>query len=340
MTEKSKNYTMIDVAKEAGVSLKTVSRVLNKENYVREETRTKVLEASEKLNYKLNQTARTLRSGNAQIVSLLVDNPSRSYLESVHFGALERCHDLSMQLILEECPNGLSDVREILQKLAPVGFILTPPLCDNAELLELLDSHGCAYVLIAPNEPDSNKLSVNMDDMAASMEMTEYLITLNHQRIGYIKGHPDHGASEKRYQGYCKALEKHGIDLDPSLVRQGYFDYESGLEGAEALLDIQNPPTAIFASNDDMAAAVLSAAYRRNISVPQNLSVAGYDDTPIAAIISPQLTTIKQPITELAAAAVSLLSENISHTMTPKTGKKRIFLDHDLIERESVALPN
>ena len=338
-THGARRSTMVDVAREAGVSLKTVSRVLNKENYVREETKTAVLNAAARLDYKLNQAARTLRAGTAQIVALLVNNPSRSYLENVHFGALEKCHELSMQLILDECPNGVEDVKRLLKNLSPVGLILTPPLCDDREVIDLLEAQGCTYVLVAPIDPYAAKLSVNMDDIAAAREITEHLLKLGHRRIGYVKGHPDHGASVKRYAGYTEALRNFGLEPDPELIRQGYFDYSSGLECAESLLDLENPPTAIFASNDDMAAAAISAAYRRGISVPQQLSVVGFDDTPIAAIISPHLTTIRQPITELAANAVQLLSEHISQSFSSGVAETTIFLDHDLVERVSAGPP-
>jgi LacI family transcriptional regulator len=330
---------MVDVAREAGVSLKTVSRVLNEENYVREETRIAVLEAAGKLDYKLNQAARTLRAGAAQIVALLVNNLSPSYLENVYIGALKQCHDLSMQLVLDECPDGVEGVKRILQNLSPVGLIITPPLCDNPEVIDLLESQHVSYVLIAPNHPEAVRLSVNIDDVAAAMEITEYLLDLGHRRIGYIRGHPDHGASAKRYQGYCEALAKFDLEPDAELIRQGYFDYSSGLQCAESLLDMESPPTAIFASNDDMAAATIAAAYRRHIEVPAQLSIVGFDDTPIAAIISPQLTTVRQPISELAARAVSLLSENISRRLSGENGEHTVFLDHSVIERDSAAAP-
>ena len=336
MTQTLRRSTMVDVAREAGVSLKTVSRVLNEENYVREETRTAVLDAATKLDYKLNQAARTLRSGAAQIVVLLVNNPSRSYLENIHLGALERCHDLSMQLVLDNCPDGLAGVKRMLDTLSPVGLIVTPPLCDDADLVALLDSRGCHYVLVAPFDPASTRLSVNMDDIAAARQITEYLLDLGHQRIGFISGHPEHGASRKRFDGYSQALQGRGMDVDESLIRQGYFDYASGLECSESLLDMTHRPTAIFACNDDMAAATISAAYRRNIQVPDALSVVGFDDTPIAAIISPHLTTVCQPIGTLGSDAVTLLSDNISRR---DTERKSLFLDYRITERESAGPP-
>ncbi len=328
--------TMIDVARVAGVSLKTVSRVLNDEAYVRDDTRKAVIAAAGELNYQFNQAARALRAGSAQIVALLVNNPSRSYLENVHFGALKQCHKLGMQLVMDECEGGIEDVRRILDTLSPVGLIITPPMCDDREVLALLDQRRVHYVLIAPFDPSKFSQSVNIDDVKAAQEMTEHLIKLGHKRIGFIKGHPEHGASEKRFLGYRQALIAAGLDLDESIIRQGYFDWASGLECAESLLDMTDRPTAVFASNDDMAASVLSAAYRRNIHVPRGLSVVGFDNTAIASIISPQLSTVNQPIADLASEAVSMLTDLLSPI---RTHRKSVHLEYSIIERESVSVP-
>lgn len=340
LKKSAKMATMVDVAGEAGVSLKTVSRVLNKEEYVSENTRDIVLAAANKLGYKLNQAARTLRSGTAQIIALLVDNPSRSYLENVHFGALKKCQQLSMQLILDECPNGVEDIKRLLKNISPSGFIVTPPLSDDPAVIEYLDANDCTYVLISPEDTKTARLSVTMDDETAALEMTEYLINLGHIRVGFIAGHPDHGASKKRLRGYKEAHIKHGLSPNDELIAQGYFDYASGLKCAEELLNLVHPPTAIFACNDDMAAAAIAAAYKRNIPIPTGLSIVGFDDTPIASIISPQLTTIKQPIADLAANAVELLSEHVNHSYSDLSNKQSIILEHSLIERSSSASNN
>ena len=337
--QSDKTATMIDVAKSAGVSLKTVSRTLNKEEYVSEATREAVLAAATKLGYKLNQAARTLRSGNAQIFALLVDNPSGSYLQNTHFGALKKCQELSIQLILHECPNGVDDVRKLLQNISPSGFILSPPVCDNPHIIAFLQENKCDYVLIAPDDIETPQLSVTMDDTEAAREMTEYLFNLGHKQIGFVKGHPDHSSSKKRLEGFYQAHHNHNIKADEDLIELGYFDYASGLEAAEKLLDRKIRPTAIFSCNDDMAAAAIAAAYKRNISIPSDLTIVGFDDTPIASIISPHLTTIRQPIAELTANAVELLADHINHNYTDISEKKSVVMDHALVERDSSAPP-
>ncbi len=332
----ARRATMIDVAKAAGVSLKTVSRVLNDEAYVRNETRKVVFEAANSLNYQINQAARTLRAGSAQIIVLLVNNPSRSYLENLHIGALKRCHKLGMQLVLDECEDGIEGVRRVLDALSPVGLIIAPPLGDDPAVLALLNERRVHYVVIAPDDAEEITLSVSIDDALAAYEMTEHLLSLGHKRIAFIKGHPTHRAASKRFSGYQTALTKAGIAVDEDIIRQGYFDWTSGLACAESLLDLPNRPTAVFASNDDMAASVLTAAYRRNIHVPRDLSVVGFDDNQIASIISPQLTTVYQPISELAHKAVDLLSDAFSSI---KHDRQAVMLDHRIMKRESVAGP-
>ncbi|MEP3226135.1 MAG: LacI family DNA-binding transcriptional regulator [Parasphingorhabdus sp.] len=329
--------TMIDVAKDAGVSFKTVSRVLNGESNVRAETRQLVMNAAERLNYTLNVAARSLRVGGPQIIALLVQNPSRSYIESVHLGALQRCHKTGMHLIMEECEDGLAEIEAMIDNTSPVGVVVTPPLCDDPELIKMLDRKKIRYVLIAPREPSAAQASININDDSAAQEMTEHLLSLGHKRIGFIKGHPDHSVSAKRYSGYAKAMAAADISIDPELVQQGEFSWASGLACAENLLDLPNPPSAVFASNDDMAAAVIAAAYRRNIHVPNDLSVVGFDNTQVAAVISPQLTTVNQPIADLVSEAVGLLTDQ---TFQSGDRSQPIFLDHHLVKRESAGPTN
>lgn len=328
---------MIDVAKDAGVSFKTVSRVLNGESNVREETRQLVMNAAERLNYTLNAAARSLRVGGPQIIALLVQNPSRSYIESVHLGALQRCHKIGMHLIMEECEDGLPEIEAMIANTSPVGVVVTPPLCDDPELIKMLDEKKIRYVLIAPRNPNAAQASVNINDEVAAQEMTQHLLSLGHRRIGFIKGHPDHSVSAKRYNGYSNAMKAAGIDIDPQLIEQGEFSWASGLVCAEKLLDLPNPPSAVFASNDDMAAAVIASAYRRNIHVPNDLSVVGFDNTQVAAVISPQLTTVNQPIADLVSEAVGLLTDQAFQS---GVRFKPIFLDHHLVKRESAGPAN
>jgi LacI family transcriptional regulator len=203
-----------------------------------------------------------------------------------------------------------------------------------------LTAAGIPVVAIASGRFQADLSSVRIDDFRASQEMTEHLIAVGHQRIGFIRGHPNQTASALRYEGFQAAMTQAGLAIDPGLVHQGYFTYRSGLEATEKLLGRKSPPTAIFASNDDMAAAAVSVAHRRGLDVPRDLSVVGYDDTPTATTVWPELTTIRQPIAAMAGSAIELLLRSIR---LRKDGEARVVSDHVvahvLIKRDSVAPP-
>lgn len=328
--------TIIDVAREAGVSFKTVSRVLNGETNVREQTRERVMSAVKALDYRTNHNARNLRARQSRIICLLYANPSRNYIGEVHLGALQRCQTEGYSLITEDCSTNSHAVLALRSENRLAGAILTPPLSDDAELIALLREHRVPFVRIAPSSSEEPGRDVAIDDRAASREMTGYLIGLGHRRIGFIRGADTHNQAGARFEGYRDALEAEGIPFDPALVEQGDFTFDSGIAAAESLLDLPQRPTAIFASNDDMAAGVIAACYRRRIQIPQELSVAGFDDTPLAATISPSLTTIYQPSRELAAEAVELLLEEIA---APSDTTRRHLLDYRMVPRDSTAPP-
>jgi LacI family transcriptional regulator len=189
-------------------------------------------------------------------------------------------------------------------------------------------------VRLAPVDAAGEAGHVSMDDEAAAAEMTDYLISLGHRRIGFIAGPDDHPQARLREAGYRAALARSGLEPEAALMAQGSFHFDSGLRAAEALLAHSNPPTAIFASNDDMAAAVLAVAYRKGLRIPQDLSVAGFDDTPLASVVVPSLTTIYQPIREMAAQAAGMLFGK-ADTDPPASS----VLPHRLVARQSTAAP-
>ncbi len=327
-----------DVAKRAGVSIKTVSRVVNREANVSAATRAAVMEAVAALSYRPNVFARSLASERSFLIGLLYDNPSASYVAGLQLGALARCREAGYHLVVElleaEGPDLGQAVHSFVTESQLQGVILTPPLCDAPAVLEALTRAKTRFVRISPEKYLSGALTVSIDDHKAAFDMTTYLISLGHRRIGFIKGHPGHGASYARFEGYRAALAKAGVRLADELCVQGFFSYQSGMEAAEKLLSLARRPTAIFASNDDMAAAVLAAAQRHRLKTPGELSVAGFDDSLIAQVVWPRLTTCRQPIKEMAAEAVSMLVQKISDEAP---AERR--LEHELIIRESTAPP-
>lgn len=303
--------TIADVAKLAGVSIKTVSRVTNNEPNVKEDTRTRVLEAVATLGYRPNPSARSLASRRSYLIGLLYDNPSPSYLINIQNGSLRTCRDEGYDLVIYPCDYRSdtlpADMAAMIRQSRVDGVILTPPLCDLPPLLEMLEQLETPFVRISPADGLYTDCSIvtNDEDMAA--QMTEHLIGIGHRRIGFIRGHPDHGAVCNRYEGYMRALTQASIASDEQLVVQGYNSVESGEACAQQLLSLAEPPTAIFAANDDMAAGTLRAAHARGLAVPKTLSVAGFDDSPMALQVWPALTTIRQPIKAMAERATTVL---------------------------------
>jgi LacI family transcriptional regulator len=327
--------TITDVAAAAGVAIKTVSRVLNNEPKVRESTRERVMAAVRALNYHPSISARGLAGRRSFLIGLVYENPSANYVIDVQNGTMARCREERFQLIMHHCSGRgadlAADIAALVDQTHVDGLVLTPPLSSSKELIDMLDERSLPFVRIAPNRLKHPSPYVDVDDQAAAREMTEYLLGIGHRRVAFIVGNPDHYASGRRLEGYKAALKRHGIEYRDDYVRQGFFVFESGLESGHALLGMAEPPTAIFASNDDMAAGVLMAAHQRGIEVPGKLSVAGFDDAPIARIVWPRLTTVFQPAYDLAYKATDILLELLK---TPKLSKT-LQLDYQLVCRAS-----
>lgn len=311
----SRPATIHDVAKKAGVSFKTVSRVLNNEANVRPATQEKVRRAIKALEYSPSMAARTLAGSRSFLIGLLYDTPSSFYTHSMQMGALEKCREAGFHLILEKCSSDARDAASSIvgsiNQTRMDGVILTPPVSDNVSVRDALIKQKIPQVLVSPPRPEPGISCVNFDNRQAAFDIMTYLISLGHKRIGFIKGHPRHGAARLRLLGYQDALRSNGIEPTETFIKDGNFRFQSGFEAAEQLLRLKVAPTAIFAANDEMAAGVIAAARHLGVSVPQDLSVAGFDDVPYATITWPALTTIRQPITEMGAAAAGLLLEHI-----------------------------
>lgn len=337
-------HTIDDVASRAGVSIKTVSRVINREVNVRPETARRVLDAIRDLNYRPNLAARNLASPQAYLVNVLYDNPSDSYMVGVLGGVLAACESAHYGMLLTNCdiasPRLIDHVHETMTQHRTSGLVLTPPLCDHAPLLEMLDADGIDFVSIDPRDERPDRPLVAIDDRRAGHDLTDHLLSQGHRRIGFIKGHPLHGAAARRLDGYLDAHREHGVTVDDRLVAAGMFSFESGIECGRQLLHCRERPTAIFASNDDMAAGVLHVAHEMDIDVPGELSVAGFDDTPLARYVYPSLTTIRQPIRAMAEGAVNCLIRFIRrrHGVAEQAQISRRF-DYQLVIRDSVARP-
>ena len=333
MTRKA---TINDVAARAGVSIKTVSRVLNGEQAVRPDTRQRVRAAVEALNYRPSRSARSLASGRSYLIGLLYHNPSANYVVDVQHGALDKCLENGFHLFSHPtdlyAPDLGGMVANLVHQANLDGLILTPPLCSSPALLAELDRQHIPFVRVSPVDRTHPSPYVLMDDVQASRDMTTYLIELGHRRIAHIFGHPDHAASEQRLEGFRGALAEHGLVADPSLIVEGRFSFETGRACAQTLLSLADPPTAIVAANDDLAAGAVMAAHEAGLGVPEDLSVAGFDDTHVARVVWPPLTTVHQPIYDLANAAADLLLKRLTGD---DSGPRYVELPHKLVIRQS-----
>jgi LacI family transcriptional regulator len=311
--------TIDDVAELAGVSIKTVSRVVNQEPNVREATRKKVEAAIAKLNYQPNKAARSLASHHSHLIGLIYDDPSyyeipsAGYVIRMQQGALSACHASKYELLIHPCQYRKKDIgkeiKTLIEQVRPDGIVLAAPLSNMPKIVRAIEATGTPLVRLSPGTANGRQLTVVTNDREISAEMTRYLASLGHTRIAFITGHPSAKAVGNRYLGYRDGLEQSGLKFSEQLVAAGDNSIGSGEECAMQLLERKNRPTAIFAANDDMAAGVIRVADRLGIKVPDELSVAGYDDISLARQVYPALTTINQPLSAMAErAALALIA--------------------------------
>jgi LacI family transcriptional regulator len=337
--------TIADVARLAGCSSMTVSRVMNGEARVQAKTAEAVHKAIEALGYTPNPAARSLAGADQIRLALLFDNPSSSYLAEFLMGSLEEANRTDTQLVVQGCNAEVGDDgKQLITKLVEAGirgFILPPPLCDDQSVLDFINDRGGIAVAVGPGIASGTCASVLIDDFQAAYDMTSHIIGLGHKRIGFIIGNPEQVAAARRLNGFRQAMEDAGLEIDSRLVVQGRFTYRSGMDAAERLLAVDPCPTAIFASNDDMAAATVAVAHRRHLDVPSDITVCGFDDTDLARSIWPELTTVRQPIREMTAWAVATAARLLrSRVPSGDWQHETKFMPYQLIRRESDAAPS
>ena len=333
--------TIKDVAARAGLSVMTVSRVLNGERHVSAEAREKVQAAIEALGYRRNVFARGLPGSRSFLLCLLIPEMIPAYLAEFQQGAVEHCRAQGYHLVVQPYDTEADDAADVvahaLATLRPDGFLVLPPLTDDLAVLDVLSRANVAHVRVAPSVEPQRTSSIAVDEIEASREMTAALLDLGHRRIGFIAGPADHGAAGWRFEGYRLGLEERGLAVDPSLVRQGDFMFEGGEAGGRSLLTEPEPPTAIFATNDETALGVMAAAHQLGLKVPGDLSVTGFDDSEIARLAWPQLTTVRQPIQAMAAAAAEMV---IAQAGPDNSAPEHRRLDFELVFRDTTAPPS
>ena len=333
--------TINDIARLANVSKKTVSRVINQSPFVRDETRAKIDAVIQRIGYAPDPQARGLAFRRSFLIGLVYDNPNAAYIVHSQDGALDALRGSGFELVVHPCDRFSEDfvpgVRRFVERQKLHGVILLPPVSEDQALARALEEVDCQCVRLASVRIDNTSKMIVSNDREATAEAANYLEALGHRRIGFIAGPQPNRSAHERQSGFIGALEKRGVSVPPEMIVEGAYTFESGVACAEALLAQRPRPTAIFASNDEMAAGVYKAAYRMHIAIPDELSVIGFDDTPMASRLTPALTTMRLPIREMGRLAAAML-------IAPKgseqsEGSTAVRVAPHLVVRESTQPP-
>lgn len=330
--------TIIDVANEAGVSFGTVSRVINNDVHVKEETRERVLQAMQRLGFVANRQARSLAGGKSNSIGVLVPDLGTGYIGEIIRGIDAELSLTDLDLILYTAHRTASKEANYVANLAKGmvdGLLLVLPRCP-ADFVGILTEREFPFVLIDHQGTGHDCPAVGATNWQGAYNATEYLIKLGHQHIGFISGSMDLGCAVDRLEGYRAALRTHHLPDTPELVYEGSFYQPDGFAGASALLDLPVPPTAIFVSSDVMAMGVMDAVRDRGLHVPADVSIIGFDDIPQASVIRPALTTVNQPLEKMGRVATQMLLDLLR---LPEREAGRIELPTELIVRDSCQPP-
>jgi LacI family transcriptional regulator len=319
-----------------------VSRALNDAPHVSEAVRRKVKEAAAALDYHPNLAAQSLIARRSYLIGLTYERPSPSYVVELQNGALGRLENERYRLVVlpfNHVASRPEELGKLLLRAGLDGVLLAPPACDQPVLLDMIERQRLPYARITPHSDLDRGLVVAMDEVAAGHTVATHILSLGHRRVGIILGDPSHAASRGRLEGYRQAFDEAGVAIDDSLVGTGDFTYDVGYRVARELLDGPLRPTAILAQNDDMAVAAIAAARDFGLSVPQDLSVAGFDNSEVSRTAWPPLTTVHQPVREMAWDAANRLIAMLDADTDGDAPRRRDHL-HELLVRASTAPPS
>jgi LacI family transcriptional regulator len=340
---KSGQPTINDVARLAGVSKKTVSRVINRSPLLNDDTRRKIEAVIQDLGYVPNPQARALALRRNFLIGLIHDNPNAQMVMNVQQGILEAIRDTEFELVVRPVDRGsptmVDDIRVFLERQRLYGVLLLPPVSENDAVAAACRAAGARYVRMGSARLDDDEHMVASNDREVMAEATRHLLDLGHRRIGFVAGPHGFRSAGERRAGFEQAIHDAGIKLPRSLIADGTYRFESGVAAGDRLLDVSPRPTAIVASNDEMAAGVMHAARQRGLNIPEDLSLTGFDDTPIAAHIWPPLTTVRWPIIPMARSAALKLLAGMMDDDDAEAGEEPSLFLSTLIRRASVAPP-
>lgn len=333
--------TINDVAALAGVSKKTVSRVINRSDGLSGAMREKVDKAIAELGYVPNPQARALAFGRNFTIALLHDNPNAQTILNMERGVLEaiKATDLALMVrpVDRQSPALLTDIEAFLQKQRPLGVILLPPISERDDIAQLCLSMGTRYVRVGSTTLDEPDRCVASTDRQTVAEACRLLQSHGHRRIAFVRGPHGFRSAAERELGFDAAMDEAGLPVPDAYRGQGDYRFDSGRRAGRTLLGLADAPTAILASNDEMAAGVVHAARERGLEVPRDLSVVGFDDSPTAQHIWPSLTTVRWPIKDMGMLAAEKLIGDFLPSRRFSVGTHE--LPSELIERSSIASP-
>lgn len=337
-----RKHTINDIARLANVSKKTVSRVINESPFVREETRARITEIIKRVGFTPDPQARALAFRRSFLVGLIYDNPNAPYVINFQEGALGALRRAGYELVVHPCDRHseefLTDIRSFITRQKLDGVVMLPPVSENPTLAEMLRKLECPYIrVIAAALDDPKNLIMSMDRQSAA-EVAEHLARLGHRRIAMIMGPRTYRSAIERLEGFSNALADRGLSLPPEFIAEGSYTFESGAACADVLLSRTPRPTAIFAGNDETAAGVYRTAYLRGVKIPDELTVIGFDDSPLASRLCPSLTTMRQPIRDMGRMAAEKLVAKVSGLADAPAITATTVVPH-LVVRESSGPP-
>lgn len=336
--------TINDVAKYAGVSIKTVSRVTNNEPSVKQATIDKVNDAIRALDYQPNLAARNLAGTKSYIIGFIYDNPNAYYVIDMQNGILTSCKKLGYDLLIHPCnaksDNICNELTTMVKHARLAGLVLTPPLSEDPKILKALDDINANYVRIIAGEKvkADTGLAVLVNDKHGAVSITQHLIDLGHKKIAFLSGDQHHESTKERLAGFTQAMESNKLQIESNNIIAGQYSFESGVEGAKELLKRtqSNRPTAIVACNDEIAAGALFAARLEGLNIPSDLSIVGFEDSPFSRQTWPKLTTVHQPTKKIAQMATELL---IAKRRSVDAELAKIFIPEPVIRDSSSKAP-
>lgn len=308
---KGKAATINDIARLSGVSKKTVSRIINNSPLVRKDTREKVETLMREVGYTPDPLARGLAFRRSFLIGMVYDNPTAQYIVDMQYGALDALRGSSFELVVHPCdsrsPGYIDGVCRFVQQQKLHGVILVPRASEDQALADALDEIGCRFTRIASLPLDETSQMVVTHDRDGAAEAADYLLSLGHRDIALVTGPSAYRSAHERTSGFIDALAKRGIELPKDRIVEAGYTFESGVAAAEKLLLGKKRPTAIFTGNDEMAAGIYKVALRAGITIPRELSIIGYDDSPLASRLWPSLTSVRRHTRDTGRTAAAML---------------------------------